>query len=523
VTGRAPGRTPDPAGSDSPGRSSGAAGPPWGAAVAGGLSVGLMAVTAALGPSAADPPLGPGTVTPPWNAPSHPSSALVTCLLWAAVGLGTLAVLLGLRAVAAGARLAPRRVAAAALASVAVLVVVPPLGSADHLSYAAYGRIAAQRGDPYAVAPDRWRGGTDPVVSGVQPPWQHTPSVYGPVATGVMTAASLAAGPSLRRTVWLWQLVCGAAFLAVGWILDRAGRGDPALRARAAVLWALNPLLLGQLVLGAHVDVLAAALGVGGLVAGARRPLLAGILLGAAVGTKLPYALFALGPLWGLRTAPRAGALRAVLLGLAGALVVLVPAHLAAGPHVFDQLGTASGYVSIATPWRAVSNAVDLVAGQGALRPYVTFLALVLGLALGVLVLRRRLLPAVRARQAVEQKVPDGVSTLAVPGEVAAVTTALAAGWMLTAPYALPWYAAIVWAPLALVPATFLDRALLGQLAVLAVAYVPGLVSGLDPAVQTVTLGLRRYVAPLLLAAVVAAVVRWCLTHRPDDVPAGPS
>jgi hypothetical protein len=120
------------------------------------------------------------------------------------------------------------------------------------------------------------------------------------------------------------------------------------------------------------------------------------------------------------------------------------------------------------------------------------------------------LLPAVAAA---------GGPTAAVPGEVAAVTTALAAGWMLTAPYALPWYAAIVWAPLALVPATFLDRALLAQLAVLAVAYVPGLVSGLDPAVQTVTLGLRRYVAPLLLAAVVVAVMRWCLVRDPVDVP----
>ncbi len=251
------------------------------------------------------PPVGPRTVTPPWNVDLQPSSALVTALLWLAALLGALAVALGLRAVAAGVRPAPRRVAAAGLIAVAVLVAVPPLGSADHLSYVAYGRIAAEGGDPYAVPPSAWHGGTDPVVSGVRPPWQDTPSVYGPVATGVMTATAWLAGSSLRLSVWLWQLVTGAAFLAVGLLLDRATRGDPAARARAAVLWTLNPLLLWQLVLGAHVDVLAAAFAVGALVAGVRRPLLAGVLLGAATGIKAPYALAAVGLLWGLRAVPR--------------------------------------------------------------------------------------------------------------------------------------------------------------------------------------------------------------------------
>ena len=481
-----------------------------GAAIAGVLSLLLVAGTAALGPSAAVPPVGSGTPSPPWNLSGHPSPALVTGLLWAAAALGTVAVVLGLRGLRSGGSLAPRRVAAAAVAAVALLVVVPPLGSADHLSYAAYGRMAAQGADPYALPPDQWQGGNDPVAGGVQPPWQSTPSIYGPVATGVMAATSIAAGPVLRRTVWFWQLVCGAAFLLVGLLLDRAARGNPGVRCRAAVLWTLNPLLLWQLVLGAHVDVVAAALAVGGLVAGSRRPLLAGVLLGGAVGTKVPYALFALGPLWSLRTRPRAAAVPAIVLGLLGALAVLLPAYLLAGPHVVDQLGTASRYVSIATPWRAISNAVDLVAGQGALRPYVTPLALALGVALGVLLARRRLLPVARSTATTTEPL--------VPPEVAAVTTAFAAGWMLTAPYALPWYAALVWAPLALVPATFLDRALLAQLAVLTVAYVPGLVSGLGPDVETVTLGLRRYLAPLLLAAVVVAVVRWCLARPPDGV-----
>jgi hypothetical protein len=465
----------------------------------GALAVALLAGISLLGVSVAVPPVGPPSAAPPWQLGLHPSPWLVTVALWLAAALGTVAVGAGLRAVAVGARSRPRHVALAAGAAVAVLVAVPPLGSADHLSYAAYGRIAAQGADPYLTPPSSWRGGSDPVVSAVQPPWQDTPSVYGPVATGAMAAVSFVAGPSARRTVWLLQLLCGSAFLAVAWLLDRAVRANPEGRARAAVLWTLNPLLLGQLVLGAHVDVLAAAFAVAGLVAGARRPLVAGVLLGAAVSVKAPYALFGLALLWGVRAEPRRDLLRTVLLGLAGVLLVAVPAHLAAGPHVFDQLSVASRFVSIATPWRAISNAVDLLIAPGALRPLATPLALALGLALGVLVIRRRLLPAALAAARPGR----------VPPPVIAVATGLTAGWLLATPYALPWYAALAWPALVLAPATALDRGLLAQLAVLTVAYVPGRVVGLTPAVETVTLGLRRFVAPVLLAALIAAVVRW--------------
>ncbi len=71
-----------------------------------------------------------------------------------------------------------------ACAAAVLAAFVPPLGSADHLSYAAYGRIAAAGGDPYSVPPVDWAGGHDPVTSAVEPPWTRTPSVYGPVATG---------------------------------------------------------------------------------------------------------------------------------------------------------------------------------------------------------------------------------------------------------------------------------------------------------------------------------------------------
>jgi len=109
--------------------------------------------------------------------------------------------------------------------------------------------------------------------------------------------------------------------------------------------------------------------------------------------------------------------------------------------------------------------------------------------------------------------VPDvpvlDVPVLDVPVlDVGRAALALAAAWVLVAPYALPWYDAMVWAPLALVAASPLDGPLLARLAVLALAYVPGRVVGLGPGVETVTLGFRRYVAPVLVLAVIVAVVR---------------
>jgi hypothetical protein len=312
--------------------------------------------------------------------------------------------------------------------------------------------------------------------------------------------------------VWWWQLLCGAAFLLVGLLLDRAVRrdGDPGRRGRVAVLWTLNPLLLGQLVLGAHVDVLAAALAVAGLLLAARRRLLtgvlpAGLLLGAAVGTKAPYGLFGLAALWMLRGLPPRRRLVAVaVLGVA-ALAVLVPAHLWAGPHVFDQLRQASRFTSLATPWRAVVNLGDLVLGRGVLAPFVAPAALLLAAGLAVL-LWRRTAPGPGA----------GTGPVADGARAALVLTC---AWVLTAPYALPWYDAMVWAPLALAAPSAVDpvlaRLLVARLAVLAVAYVPGRVVGLTPAVEALTLGVRRFVAPVLVLAVVVAVVRWATGASP--------
>jgi len=312
------------------------------AMICGATAVVLLAGVAAAGDSAAVPGLGPATWHPPWDVGAHPRAAAVSVLLAVAYLLATAAVALGLRAVHLGARPRARGVAAAATVAVAVLVLVPPLGSGDHLSYLAYGRIAAAGDDPYVVSPGTWHGGLDPVAGAVQPPWQSTPSVYGPLATAVQAVVAWAGGGSLRLSVWLWQLLVAAAFLLTAWMLDRLTRHDPAARARAAVVWALNPLLLGELVLGAHVDTLAAAAALGAIAVAAPSPLAAGMLAGAAAGIKAPYALVGLALCWGwFRLGARAAVARTATAVL-GAALVLVPVHLWSGPHTYGQLSTAS-------------------------------------------------------------------------------------------------------------------------------------------------------------------------------------
>ena len=462
---------------------------------AGTVSVLLFVLVGAVGESAAAPPLGPRTWFPPWDAGLGVPPAVIGIALVVAYLLGAAAVWWGLDAVAAGLRPDPRRVALLAVVAVVALLLVPPFGSADHLSYAAYGRIAAQGGDPYAIAPNVWHGGHDVVAGAAEPPWDDTTSVYGPVATALQAVASLAGGDSVRATVSAWQLLVGAAFLLTGWLLDRLARRDPARRARVAVLWTLNPVLLGVLVGGAHLDAISVAAAIGCLALGiaAARPdrppplafaltLGAGVALGLAAGTKLPYAAAGLAVLWLHRRRP------AIAVGglVAGAAAVLLPAHLWAGPHVYDQASEQSRFVSLATPWRAVTNALAAAGYDDARSAVVPAFAV---LACLVLV---AVLPRMRAADG-----DDGSRAM----------LALAVAYLVSAPYVLPWYDALLWAPLALVAGTGLDRVLLLRFGTLAIAYVPGRAAGPPSTLTDIMLDFREFAAPLVTGAVLVWII----------------
>ncbi|GMA86936.1 hypothetical protein GCM10025868_21860 [Angustibacter aerolatus] len=92
-------------------------------------------------------------------------------------------------------------------------------------------------------------------------------------------------------------------------------------------------------------------------------------------------------------------------------------------------------------------------------------------------------------------------------GDAALAAVVLGAAYVLAAPYSLPWYDALAWAPLLLVAATPLDLLLLVRLVAYAVAYVPGRVEGVSQGVTDVTLGYRRGVTPWIGLAVLLGLV----------------
>jgi glycosyl transferase family 87 len=462
-----------------------------------GVSVGLVLAVGLLGPSVAQVPLGPRRPHPPYSLFLHGSPWLVTGLVGAALVAGVAALLLGLHALRRGWSPDPRRLLAGALVAVAVLMLAVPTGSADPLSYAAYGRIVVQGGDPYADPPDRWRGGTDPVAGAVEEPWRWATSVYGPVATAEQGLASLLGGSSLHTTVLMLMLMNAAAFLAAGLVLHRMLRGDRRAQARAALLWSLNPLLLYELVAGAHVDTLCVALGVAGIAAIRRSALLAGLLVGAAVAVKAPAALYGVALVWALRHD-----LRRIPALAAGALGVLVPSYLLAGPHVFDQIRRASHYVSIATPWRRLLEELTESAGNDAARRLIVRLAIVAAVLLVVVLVR-----AVPHRPDAAGR-PDLDAAGRPDLDAARMAFVLTLAWVLTAPYSLPWYDAFAWAPLALLPASAFDAALVARTFLVALAYVPGRAPDFLPHdLARVTLDVRSIVVPSALTVLLTAVV----------------
>lgn len=510
-----------------------AAGLTRGRALCVGASVALLLLVGAAAPHAAMPDLAPRGWAPGQLVPVTLEPAAVTGLLWTAYLLGGVAVLLGLRL-----RPPPLRswLWPGLLAGLALLTA--PFGSADHVNYLAYGRILVGGGDPWLQSPQAWAGGTDPITSRVEEPWTTEPSVYGPFGTLLHALSALVGGDSLRQGVWVWQVVVVLSWLAVRWLLRRV---LPAVQhGRVDVLWTLNPLVLGLGVLGAHVDVVAAALVVATVAAVTWRPgwvgaVLAGVAAALAGSTKVTYAVVAVAVVaaWWL-VGHRATGLARLVGALAGGFVVVAGGlHLWAGPHVFDQLVRSRQAVSLAMPWRPL-----LEWGRDTVGDETTRLAISIGAAVLALVLAACLLRLSRpagwdadsdARPSSDQLVDRG--TVGRPssdpsvdsgtvGVVALwVTACLGLAYSLAAPYSLPWYDLLVWCALpALVPGP-VDGVALVRFVALALAYVPGRVLGMTPAVEDLTLGIRRGVVPwvglALWVLVIAAGVRRGSWPRP--------
>jgi hypothetical protein len=489
-----------------------------------GVSVGLTVAVAVAGPSVMEPVLPGRAGQPPWAFAAHPSPYLAVGLTAAALAAGALGLVLALRAVRGGWSVPARAVLLAGLLAAVALTLVPPFGSSDQLSYAAYGRMLVTGHNPYTTTPAQLAALGDPVARAVQD-WFTAPSVYGPLATGVQGLAALIGGASARLTVFVLGLANLAAFAGTALLLHRMTRRDPARQLRAALLWAANPLLLQLLIAGAHVDAEAVVFAVAAVAvlfgpwSGDRAPVpsmtraaVAGVLVGLGFAVKVSDVVVGVGLAAALVLRPQpAGRLAGpALAALAAGFAATAGAALAiGGPAMWHQLSRESDLVSIGSPWRVIRSGVHLVVAGTAATDIIKAGAVALAVLLAVLIIR-------------------GLPGAADPGT--GVVFAVVLAWLFAWPYVLPWYDALAWALLPLVAAgtATADGAawlLLARTTALGLGYLPARqadavvprgLSWLQPVV-------RHGVTPAVLAAatvwLAVLMVRSRSPERPE--PAG--
>lgn len=478
-------------------------------------SIGLIVVTGLLGPSVTEPPLpGRQRALPSFFVVTRPSPWLICALMLAFVCLGAWGTHLGLRAAANGWQPNLARLIVGAVIGCVAVVLVPPMGSGDILQYAAYGRIAAHyHGDVYSVTPQDITTVThDPVTAAVEPPWQDTPSVYGPIATWVQQFASWVGRDSVHLTVWILQAANVLAFVIAGLLAIKLAGLDPAARLRSVLCVLANPVLIWAVVAGGHNDAQAAVFGVAALLLLRRSPLVAGALLGLAGSVKLSLAFYGLAFLWALR-----GSRRGLGELCAGAGVVMAALYLTTSPYAFNPVLTASKFMSTGTPAKMLYQPFVLVFSDDLSRRITSVIAWLVFIVIVAMLMQvvpaavaQRRSPDTTARQRRDagasrhhgdQVVADGIRA----------SVAITLVWILTAMYSLPWYDVVTWLPMAGLVVTRLDRLLLARTAVMAAAYIPGRNVALPPALGFLTDHIRDTVAPVLELVIVVLLVRWCL------------
>jgi hypothetical protein len=491
------------------------------------VSVAGTFAVAVAGPSVMEPALPGRSGQPPWAFDARLPAYLAVGLTAAGLAAGALGLVLVLRALRGGWSVPARAVLLAGLLAAVALTLVPPFGSSDQLSYAAYGRMLVTGHDPYTTTPAQLAALGDPVARAVQD-WFTAPSVYGPLATAVQGLASLIGGTSARLTVFALGLANLTAFTGTALLLHRMTRSDPARQLRAAVLWAANPLLLQLLVAGAHVDVQAVVFAVaavavlrgprGDLGGSPLRSCAAGALAGLGFAVKASDVLVALGlaVALGLRVHPAWRPRLLSLAGLAAGFAATAGAAVAiGGPALLGQLSRESDMVSIGSPWRVIRTLIHLVAGGPAATDIVKAGAVALAVGLAVLLVRGR---------------PDA------PGG-AGVVFAVVLAWLFAWPYVLPWYDALAWALLPLVawgPAAgewaagewaageAVGWLLLARTTALGFGYLPARESDvrLPGGLAWMQPVIRHGITPAVLAAATVWLVVLMLRTRPSGWPA---
>ncbi|HEY1343701.1 MAG TPA: glycosyltransferase family 87 protein [Streptosporangiaceae bacterium] len=330
----------------------------------------------------------------------------------------------------------PRHLLLISSAIVAVMVSLTPVGSSDTASYAAYGRIAAQGGNPYITNPLAWLGPHSAYTQAVGTMWKAQSSVYGPFATVIQSFAASIGGPRVATTVWVLMILNGAVFIGVGYLLLKTS-DDPV---RATLFWTANPVLIQQLVSGGHLDTFVAAAAICAIQVARRAPdvlgdVLVGVLIGLACGIKIYAVLIGLGlalPLLWRREWMRTARIVAV------ALATLAIGYSAYGLDALKPLFGGLQLVTLPSPWRVFQLTGQALGVDGStMATVISFLWPVALVVVAWLIYQR-----ISSDQ---------------PREVVA-PFALAFAWILVAPWVFAWYTAVAWAALTQVPRNRMTR-----------------------------------------------------------------
>jgi hypothetical protein len=472
----------------------------WISAACISVSLLIMIGASAAGPSIVVPAMAHTPGGPPWwgqlNLPGWFLYVMWGTAVVAAVGVGT-----GLAAVARGARPPVKPLLAASFIAVAALTVLPPAGSTDAQSYAIDGSMVVMGRSPYVDTPAEMAQIGDKFAVNSPSTWRNSLSDYGPLATAEEWLSAEFGGWSMAAVTFWLKLWVSLAFVAVTILLDRVLRSDPARRLRAHLLWSLNPLVLWEIVAAGHVDGIAVAFGLAGLVVLAFpppgvRPSLwrcasAGALIGLAADVKITFLAFGIGAVWALRRSVSGLAALA-----AGAVAVLVPSYVAFGMAAVNVLSDRSSQVTWDNLYQVIYRPIESIRfGVNSAPPQLSAIALVLVVAVAVLAFVR---------------MPDRV-----PG-LPAVTPALAVSiaWIFFWPFQRPWYDVMIIALLALYQGSRLDWVVLARLCFAAISYMEVSPASVFSVLQHVQLFEGEWITSFarLLAAI--ALVWMCLTRR---------
>ncbi len=244
----------------------------------------------------------------------------------------------------------PRYLVLASGVIVAIMASLTPVGSSDVASYAAYGRITAQGGNPYLTNPLAWLGAHSPYTLSVGDMWKSQSSVYGPFATLIQWFAATIGRADVATTVFVLMILNGIVFIGVGLLLLKTS-DDPV---RATLFWTANPVLILELVSGGHLDTFVAAAAICAIQVARRVPrvwgdVLVGVLIGLACGVKIYAVLIAVGLAWPLilrREWLRTARIAAIALG------TLALQYSYYGFSALKPLFGGLPLVTLPSPWR---------------------------------------------------------------------------------------------------------------------------------------------------------------------------